>query len=131
MRQFYQCNDVSRMAPGKRDVVTVRSSYGKEKVQRRHLYMSIKETFNFFLTEHPNIKTGLTKFEYLPPEQVKFSFETPANVCTCIYHQNVILTPDSIHKHVREIPLYSKTFAEGCLLSADEACWYDNCDHDK
>ena len=33
------------MAPGKRDVVTVRSSNGKEKVQKRHIYMSIKETF--------------------------------------------------------------------------------------
>ena len=119
------------MTPAKRDVVTVRSSNGKEKVQKRHLYISIKETFNFFLTEHPNVKIEFTKFGYFHPEHVKFSSETPANVCTCIYHQNIILALDSIHKHVQEIPLYSKTFAEGCLLSADEACWYGNCDHDK
>ena len=50
------------MAPGKRDDVTVRSSNGKEKVQKRHLYMSIKETFNFFLIDYPSIKIGLTKF---------------------------------------------------------------------
>ena len=62
---------------------------------------------------------------------MKFSSETPANLCTCIYHQNIVLALDSIHKHVHKIPLYSKTFAEGCLLSADEACWYGNCDHDK
>ena len=62
---------------------------------------------------------------------MKFSSETPANVCTCIYHQNIILTLDSIHKHVQEISLYSKTFAEDCLLYADEACWYGNCDYDK
>ena len=37
---------------------------------------------------------------------------------------------DLIHKHVQETPLYSKTFAEVCFLSADEACWYGNCDHD-
>ena len=78
--------------------------------------------FNFFVTEHSNVKIGLTKFGYLRPEHVKFSSETPANVCTYMYHQN-ILALISIHKHFQEIPLYSKTFAEGCLLSADEACW--------
>ena len=80
------------MAPGKGDVVTIRSSNGGEKVQKRHIYMSIKGTFNFFLTEHPNVKTELTKFGYLHPEHLKFSSETPANMCTCIYHQNIILT---------------------------------------
>ena len=72
MRQFYHRNDISRMAPGKRDVVTVCSCNGKEKVQKRHLYMSIKDTSNFFLTEHPNVKIGLTKFGYLRPDHVKF-----------------------------------------------------------
>ena len=50
--------------------------------------------------------------------------ETPANVCTCIYHQNITLAIDSIYKLVQEIPLYSKIFT-------DEVCWYGNCDHDK
>ena len=51
-------------------------------------------------------------------------------MCTCIYHQNVILALDAMHKYVLEIPLYSKSFAEGCLVSSDEKCWYGNCDHD-
>ena len=49
---------------------------------------------------------------------------------TCIYHQNVILALDTTQKYVPEIPLYSKSFAEGCLVSSDEKCWYGNCDHD-
>ena len=60
--------------------ITVRSSNGKGKVQKRHLYMSIKETFGFFPTEHPNVKIGLTKFGYLHPEHVKFSSKTSANL---------------------------------------------------
>ena len=48
----------------------------------------------------------------------------------CIYHQNVILALDTTQKYVPEIPLYSKSFAEGCLVSSDEKCWYGNCDHD-
>ena len=92
--------------------------------------MSIKETYTLFKEENPTTKIDLTKFGYLCPKNVKFSSETPANVCTCIYHQNVILALDAMHKYVLEIPLYSKSFAEGCLLSSDEKCWYGNCDHD-
>ena len=51
-------------------------------------------------------------------------------MCTCIYHQNVILALSAMHKYLPEIPLYSKSFAEGCLVSSDEKCWYGNCDHD-
>ena len=92
--------------------------------------MSIKETYTLFKEENPTTKIDLTKFGYLRPKNVKLSSETPANVCTCIYHQNVILALDAMHKYVLEIPLYSKSFAEGCLVSSDEKCWYGNCDHD-
>ena len=92
--------------------------------------MTIKETYTLFKEENPTTKMDLTKFGYLRPENVKFSSETPANVCTCIYHQNVILPLDAMHKHVPEIRLYSKSFAEGCLVSSDENYWYSNCDHD-
>ena len=44
IKKFYQQDDISRMAPGKRDAVTIRSDTRKEKVQKRHLYMSIKVT---------------------------------------------------------------------------------------
>ena len=131
IKTFYQRDDISRMAPGKRDVVTIRSDTGKEKVQKRHLYISIKETDTLFREENPTTtKIALTKFGYLRPENVKFSSETPANMCTCTYHQNVILALDAMRKYVPEIPLYSKSFAEDCLVSSDEKCWYRNCDHD-
>ena len=117
------------MAPGKRNVLSIRSDTGKEKVKKRHLYMSIKETNTLFKEENPTTKIGFTKFGYLRPENVTFSFETPPTVCTCIYHQNVILAVDTTQNYVPEIPLYSKSFAEGCLISSDEKCWYGNCDH--
>ena len=46
IKTFYQRDDISRMAPGKRDVITIQSDTGKEKVQRRHLYISIKEVYS-------------------------------------------------------------------------------------
>ena len=89
------------------------------------LYLSLKETHNLFREDHPEFKIGLTKFGMLRPQQVKFSSETPANVCTCIYHQNVILALDSLHKYNPTIPIYSKDFSATCLVSAEnETCWY-------
>ena len=125
VKTFYQQDDISKMTPGKRDVVMIRSDTRKENVKKRHLYMSIKETYTLFKEENPTTKIGLTKFGYLRPEHVKFSSETPAKMCTCIYHQAL----NAMHTYLPEIPLYSKSFAEGCLVSSDEKSWYGNCDH--
>ena len=56
VQQFYQRDDISRIAPGKRYVVTVRSDQGKVWLQKRHLYMSLKETHSLFQEDHPEIK---------------------------------------------------------------------------
>ena len=48
VRQLYQHDGISRMAHAKEDVVTVRSSNGKEKVQKRHLHLGIKWYLIFF-----------------------------------------------------------------------------------
>ncbi len=42
VKNFYTRDDISRMAPGKRDVVTIKDQEGNKKMQKRHLYMSIK-----------------------------------------------------------------------------------------
>ena len=45
--EFHQRGDISRIAPRKRDTVTVVTANGKEKIRKRHLYMYIKETLVF------------------------------------------------------------------------------------
>lgn len=80
MRQFYQCDDISRMAPGKRDVVTVRSSNGKEKVQKRHLYMSIKETFLRFSNRTFKRQNWAYKIWIPSPRACEFSSKISANL---------------------------------------------------
>ena len=58
--EFYQRDDVSRVAPGKRDTVTVITANGNEKLQKRHFYMHIKETYAVFKDKHPNVKIGIS-----------------------------------------------------------------------
>ena len=60
--EFYQQDDTSRIAPGKCDTVTVITANEKEKLQKRHLYMHIKETYAVFKDKHPNVKIGISKF---------------------------------------------------------------------
>lgn len=63
IQQFYQRDDISRQAPGRKDVVTIRPKEGgKIKKQMRHLTSSIMETFALFCEEYPNIKVGKSKF---------------------------------------------------------------------
>ena len=52
------------MFPGKRDVVSVRSVDGeKVKLQKWHLYSSLKETHAIFNTEHLNSEQVLAAFQ--------------------------------------------------------------------
>ena len=84
--EFYQQDNISSIAPGKHDTVTVITPNEKEKLQKRHLYMHIKETQAVFKDKHPNVKTSISKFASLRPSQVLLSSQVPSNVCACIYH---------------------------------------------
>ncbi len=53
VREFYERDDISRQAPGMRDVVTVREGGVKKKIQKRHLTMSILEAYRYFKKKHP------------------------------------------------------------------------------
>ncbi|CAB4004221.1 Hypothetical predicted protein [Paramuricea clavata] len=131
VKNFYTSDKISRMAPGKRDVVTIKDQDGKKKLQNRHLYMSIKETYRVFKDENRNVKIGLTKFSTLHPPNVLLSSQTPSNVCTCVYHQNMFLALGAIHSHVPGIPVYSTDFSASCVLNPEsDLCWFGNCSHD-
>ena len=131
VKNFYTRDDISRMALGKRDAVTIKDHEGKKKLQKRHLYMSIKEPYGVFKDKNPNVKIGLTKFSTLRPLNVLLTSQTPSNVCTCPYHQHMFLALDSIHSHVPGIPVYSTDFPASCMLNPEsDLCWFGNCSHD-
>ena len=48
VENFYEQDDISRQAPGKRDTIVVRSNVGKETRQRRHLFMTVAEAYKLF-----------------------------------------------------------------------------------
>ena len=72
LTELYQRDDINRIAPGKHDTVTVITVNGKEKLQKRNLYVYIKRTYAVFKEKH------------LRPPQVLLSLQVPSDVCTSI-----------------------------------------------
>ena len=130
VRDFYQRDDISRQAPGRKDVVTILNENGeKQQVQVRHLTSSVMETYRLFQKDFPNINIGKSKFAELRPKHVFLSSKLPHNVCLCKYHENVINAINALHKANPDIPAYSQTFPESLICDPPtEECWLNKCD---
>ena len=102
---------------GKCNVVTFRTDQRKQKFQKWHLYMSLRETNNTYIKENPKMHIRSTKFRMLCSSHVKFSSQTPTNVCTCVYHQNIILALDAMNGYSDSFPIYSSSFPIHAWLS--------------
>lgn len=90
VRQFYENDDVSRMCPGKKDVVVVRTLDGKEKMQKRIMIMNIAEAYQLFVADHLDVKIKLSKFSDIRPQHVRTLSEKDQEVINC----NLILSID-------------------------------------
>ena len=102
--EFYNRNDVSWQAPGRKDRVIIREknadgSRSKQTVQVRYLLMSLKESHQLYSDEHPQNKIGLSKYCELRPHHVKLFDHIPHNVCVCSYHENVRLLLVALKEH--------------------------------
>ena len=110
--EFYQCEDISRQAPGRKDITSVRMADGmKTKLQTRHLTSSIKETHTIFQDEYPDAKVGKSKFAILRPH-VLLSNKLPHNVCLSKSHENLIAATDALHKAIPNFTIhYQRPFS--------------------
>ena len=88
---FYERDDISTQAAGKKDFVIIRENGEKTKVQKRYLNMTISEAYSQFKQDFPHGKIGKSKFADLRPKHVCLRSDTPANICLCVYHENIRL----------------------------------------
>ncbi len=129
VEEFYCRDDISRQAPGKKDYVTVWKKQDKVKLQKRHMYYTVKETHSLFKLENPDLKIGKSKFAQLKPANVLHKSETPKDACLCTYHENINLLCEAVHKAMPDFPTYSSDFVSNFVCSADsEKCMTGNCD---
>lgn len=94
---FFNSDSVSYQMPGTRDYVILRSDNGKEKIQKRYLFLTLGESYQHYKEEYPrDAKIGFTRFCELRPKHVFLRAETPENLCLCIYHENMKLLLTSV-----------------------------------
>lgn len=127
---FYLNEATSRVMPGKADVMTVRHSDGKkEKMQKRHLVMTVAEAYELFTSEQKDCKIGKSKFASLRPQNVLVTSKMPHNVCGCKYHNNMELLLQCLSKNGgTEMPSKIKDFVKLCVCDTEnEDCMSGNC----
>ena len=103
VKMFYKSDAVSRVMPGKKDCVSVKK--GDERVlEQKHLVLcNLKEAYQLFKKQLPDIKIGCSKFaEMRPKECVLAGSSGTHSVCVCTIHQNVkLMMADS---RIAELP---------------------------
>ena len=133
VQTFYQRDDISRHAPGRKDVVIIQDENGKKsKVQARHLTTTINEVFAMFREIYPDVKIGKSKFAELRPKHVLLSSQLPHNVCLCKYHENFIMAVNVLNNTDPTFPRYDHNFPnELVCTAATEDCWFNKCQNCK
>ena len=91
---FFDRDDVSRMAPGKKDTVT---RFG-DKRQKRLLCDTLKNFYTKFLADHPNLKLSYSSFCRLRPFWVRPPTKKDRQTCQCKQHENLFFLAQSLHK---------------------------------
>ena len=92
VKDFYQCDEVSRMCPGKRDFISIKENGLKVHKQKYLLLANISEIYVLYKEKYPEDKIGISKFYQLrPPWCVTIGASGMHNVCVCVTHQNIKL----------------------------------------
>ncbi len=128
---FYNSDDISWQAPGRKDRVIYRSrnEYGKkqkEYVQSRYMLMSLGEAHELAIKE--GISISRSKFCSLRPKHIKLMEERPHNVCVCVTHENVRMLLEVLKDHT-DLPGCLTKFTDQLVCdSSSKKCMTLQCD---
>ena len=133
VKDFCTRHNLRRMALGKWDVITVRKSIGKEKLQKRHMVMNIREMYAVFRGAPENRRQRLRMLADLRLQNVLLNSQTHANVCLCTYHHHIgggCYAVYTVHGYLPNISAY-KDFSASCIAASEnEDCRFGSCNHD-
>lgn len=122
---FYENDNHSRICPGKKDFVSHRKENGeKEQKQKRLILCNLKELYQYFRTEHPDVKIGFSKFAELRPKWCILAGASGTHsVCVCVAHQNVKLMIDGAKLNID----YKDILESMVCDMKSESCMFDEC----
>ena len=124
VEEFFMRDDISRICPGKKDFVSVKTPSGRVQKQKRLLLLNIHEAYEVFKEEN-DIKIGKSKFASLRPAQVTPMTSRVQDVFICKYHENIDLILSGLAKLIPGIPNCSDSLLDSVVCSHDEASCMD------
>lgn len=123
--EFYTDSQYTAPMPGMRDYVCVRNTNNeKQQLQKLLLQYTLKELYQLFKNDNPDLKIGFSKFAELRPKQcVLGNDKNTWNCCVCIYCQNLKLILEPLGKNLKIDTILSEIV---CYLSS-EVCMFSQC----
>lgn len=134
VKKFYMSDEISRIMPGMKDCLSIKTSNGRELMQKRLLLFDLTEIFKKFKLEYSQIKIGLSKFKALRPRQCVSAGQSGThNVCVCKIHQNVELKIQGLQKAFKKKNLVfnekTEQFLKSCVChSPSNDCFLLKCE---
>ena len=105
--------------------IVVKENNERKTFQKRHLSMTIMEAYQIFKNEHIDIFIGKSKFAEPRPKDVLYLCDLTQNVCTCTYHENVMLILQALHCIYSIYPLYSHNLPNKFVCpQPNDDCWF-------
>ena len=129
VEEFFKRDDISRMCPGKKDFVSVKTPEGRELRQKRLLLLNVNEVYQLFKKEEPGLKIGKSKFASLRPRQVISMSIRDQEVCMCKYHENINMILDGLKNILPNVPKSCEDLLGKTVCSLDQVkCMDRECD---
>lgn len=128
VHNFFHLDSISQQACGWKDYVSVPTEGKKMKLQQCHIIWFLKEVYQLFLKEHPEIKISLSNFCSLRPVNVLLSSAMPRDACLCQYHKNIRMLCEYIALEIQALPPYSEALVDNFVCdSTSEFCMTGKC----
>ena len=95
---FYEDDTNSRIMPGKKDVISVKSLEGRCLMQKRLMLMDLKTLYITYKENHADSTVSFSKFAQLRPKHCVLPGASGTHcVCVCTIHKNCELLLDAIN----------------------------------
>ena len=123
--QFYLRSDIVYTSPNMKDVITVTEKGEKERKQKCYLTLYLREVYELFKIENPDVSVSFSKFCKLRPKHVVLLKNTPADQCKCQVHENFRLRLAGLNIN------YTGAWWKSVLClpeNFNSACWKNECE---
>ena len=134
VQNFFEKNEISWQAPGRKDRVISQEvlsngKTSKKATQVQYMLMSLKEAYHQFQEEMKDEVTGLSKFSSLRPTHIKLLGQIPHNMCVCEYHENICLILSVLENHTSLSSKFDDFVQQVTCDQTCKDCIYQHCDN--